>query len=140
MRCTTSKNTPRAEHLGEEVQVLAVLVAVVEDRVLPHRRQQLRRQREPGVEVVVVVVRDLAAPARPRSRMALALAIASSRGEGDVLRAGDAPGAQSPRRSGAVLRVIRTWPSVSLAARLRISPNGAASSVAPPGRRPSTER
>ena len=71
--------------------------------------------------------------------MALALAIASSVANATCCGLGTA-GAQSPRRSGAVLRVIRTRPAGSVAARLRISPNGAASSVVSLACRPSTAR
>ena len=60
--------------------------------------------------------------------MALALAIASSVAKATCCGLGTA-GAQSPRRSGAVLRVIRTRSLGSVAARLRISPNGAAISL-----------
>src|SRR5690348_14032423 len=46
----------RAEHLGEEMQVLAVLITVVENGVLAQRREPLGCERQSGVKVVVVVV------------------------------------------------------------------------------------
>src|SRR6185369_15710393 len=46
----------RAEHLREEVQVLAVLIPVVENGVLAQRREALGCERQSGVKVVVVVV------------------------------------------------------------------------------------
>ena len=52
----------------------------------------------------------------------------------------DTPGAQSPRRSGVVLKVMRTRPPGSLADQLRMRPKGAVISVDSPGTRPSTER
>ena len=49
----------RAQHLGEEVQELALLVTVVQDRVLAQARDQFGRQRKAGIEVVVVVAGHL---------------------------------------------------------------------------------
>jgi hypothetical protein len=77
-----------AEHLRVEVQVFAVLVLVVEDRVLAHRRERVRWRGEAGVQVVVVVVGD------PQQRRAEAAHGSGGGdrvvgGEGDVLRVRD---------------------------------------------------
>jgi hypothetical protein len=71
--------------------------------------------------------------------MAFALAIASSVPSATCCGFGMA-GAQSPRRIGAVWRVILTRPAGSVAARPRIRPKGAGISVVWPARRPSTAR
>ena len=80
---------PGAEHLGEQVQVAAVLVLVVEEPALPHRGEQPRVEVEAGVEVVVVVGRD-----GEQRRAGRAQGPGGGDdvvgGEGDVLRRGDA--------------------------------------------------
>jgi hypothetical protein len=69
--------------------------------------------------------------------MAFAAAITSPLAKAMCCGLGTA-GAQEPRRSGAVLSVIRTVPPALMAARLRSRPKGAASSVVRPARRPIT--
>lgn len=49
---------PRGDDLGEEVEVLTVVVTVVEDRVLTERLEQLGRQVDASFHVVVVVTGD----------------------------------------------------------------------------------
>ena len=76
---------------------------VVEDRVLPHRGQDLRRQAPAGRRGRRSSCRGSSAPARRARAWPCALAIASSLANATCCGLGIA-GAQSPRRSGAVLR------------------------------------
>ena len=91
----------RAQHLGEEVQELTLLVAVVEDRVLAQTLDEIGRQRQAGVEVVVVVAGHLEdrCPALAHDLRAGDRVIG---GEGDELRARH-PGRPiaTPQRGGA---------------------------------------
>ena len=92
---------PRAQHLGEEVQVLALLVAVVEDRVLAQTLDEIGRQRQAGVEVVVVVAGHLE-DRHPALTHDLRAGDRVIGGEGDELRARH-PGRPiaAPQRGGA---------------------------------------
>ena len=127
---------PSAQHVGVEVAELALCVAVVEHAELPQLVDV--GGGEAGVEVVVVVVRDV------QQRRTGGAGAAGEREhvvarERDVLRVGHPgrPVAAAQRRHRRHTRTVRPR---SLTARLRTRPNGAAISDACWVSRPSRER
>ena len=106
--------------------------------VVPHPRQQLRFEGQPGVQVVIIVARHGQQRSTGSPQCAGAGEDVVGR-EGDVLgiRYAGHPLASPQQRRGSVIRIE---PSGLAIARLRTSPNGAASSVSASGCNPSTAR